>query len=130
MANLPLISPVSITVVPLDEASTAYNARAREPVKGVSRGASVTFDAQHSQTRRQSRGYDRSGEEKSTTGYVITRQWMLDDESYVPKNGDKITVIGSRATAVYVTGTTDKGHLDGANTLVLIRYSSQQPRRT
>jgi len=119
-----------VTVEPLDEASTAYHGRAREPVKGVARSAALSFSAQHSQSRRNFQDTDdRAGEVKSTSGYLCTRQWMLDNAGYTPKNGDKITVIGSRAVAVYVTGTEDSGHLDGSNTLVIIHYSSQTPRR-
>jgi hypothetical protein len=130
---LPLISPVSVTVERLDEASTEYHARAREPVKGVARNStSVTFDAQHSQSMRRSRNAgDRAGEVKHTSGYLCTRQWILDAQSYTtPQNGDKITSIGGKAVTVYVTGLSDAGHLSGANTLVIINYSSQAPRRS
>lgn len=129
MANLPLISAVSVTVEPLDTGSTEYHGRAREPVKGVARSASVTFDAQHSQSRRKGQTPREEGDAPETSGYLCTRQWMLDAISYDPKSGDKITAIGSRTVALYVTSLEDSAHLDGANTLVLIYYSSQRPRR-
>jgi len=128
--GLPLISPVACVIEAIDKSATQYHASAREPVKGVARSASVTFLVQQAQAIRDSQSQSPSGSRRRTMGYLVTRQWMLDDISYDPQPGDMITAIGSKTgLKLYVTMLTDKGHLDGANTLVFIHYSDRRPEQ-
>lgn len=124
-----LISPVDCLISPINKAGTKYASSAREPVKTIARSTSLTISAQHSQSRRRFHDQGPGGAKKGTSGYLVTRQWILDAQSYEPTAGDLITAIGNRTgLRLYVTGLEDSGHLDGANTLVLIHYSDRRPR--
>lgn len=128
--GLPLISPVDVTVSPIDQASTHHNGRAREPVKAVGRGSSITLKAQISWDKRQEMTADRAGNAPATSGYIVTRRWMLEAAGWTPTTGDKITRVAARQNQqLYVISFEDCGHLDGENDLVLIRFSSRQPAR-
>lgn len=131
MSNLPLIQPVQVIISPIDRTNTKYHASAREPVKTVARTSSVTITAQQSQSKRDSQSQMPGGSRNSESGYLVTRQWILDAAGYEPQKGDMITSIaGISGKTIFITELENSGHLSGANTLVLIYYSDRRPGRS
>jgi hypothetical protein len=125
-----LIHPVTVTVKPIDRASTEQNTLAREPVKVLKRATTLTLQAQVQWARRNDPDAQRGGAVRHDAGYLICLVTGLDSAGWTPIQGDLITDIGAIANlALYVTGSEPCMHYDGIHKGLMVNFADKRPAR-
>jgi len=129
---LDLVHPVTVTIDPLDTASTRWDGSAREPVPRECRLPTVTITAQVHWTRRRDRQRTAAGPQDSSDGFLVFRRVDLTAQAYDPQPGDRVATITEAGVAVNVYLTTPgqrRGQYGGNFGLVRAFFEDRRPHQ-
>ena len=126
-----LISPVDCVIQPIDRVGSPprMDDDLHEPVGNPARGSTVTISAQVSAGRFDAAEAGIGGTVPRSMGYLCVRQLDVDALGYIPRRGDRITLIGTKTVNYYVVEVTPRGHWGdvGGNTLLKLHFADREP---
>lgn len=125
-----LIHPVDVVIEQIDDADTAWDEDAREPVFQAARSAAVTLKGQASYGSSKDLSFEQAGRRENESGYVLFRTRDLEAASVTLRPNDRITKIGDVDHDAYITRLEPKGHYPGYNsTLVKAHFADRAPSK-
>jgi hypothetical protein len=125
-----LIHPVNVTIETIDKARTLYDPMTRSVI-GQPLRTSVTIKAQLNNRRHDQVTMDPGGRETDGDGYILARLRDLERAGVTIEIGDKITKLGRRDVAYFITRKEFKaGYSDqDGHTLVRFFYNDRSPSK-